>query len=207
MAKLENILFRSACSEDAAVLVPMIEESSGGVWPVMWKTLSNKTRSYNDIAADYLIDPSNQLSIANTLIAEHNGTIVGAVITYKENRTSASSGRNHFSANFPEELKNALQPYRELTVTDSLFIAELCTASEFRGLGVGKRMLVEVQKKALQNNYPTITLRVFSENLAAIRLYKYVGFKCIDRRAAISYPGIAVSGDVLLMQYVVDRSE
>ncbi len=189
--------FRPANAADAPFLVPLIAESSGGVWPAVWRAQVLPGESTDAAAARYLTDTANLLSIANTVIAEIEGSRVGMMTCYRESpaQGDASTERSPLS----RELAAALRPYRELSDPDSLFVAELCCVPESRGKGVGSQFLQQARESAIAQGYPRVTLRVFENNTGAVRLYQRSGFERVDQRPVIAHPDITVSGAVLLM--------
>lgn len=87
--------YRSAKKDDASFLVPLVAISSGGVWPAVWNALAYEGESIEDSGTRYLADPSNDLSVDNTTLAELDGKRIGALITYQEKDLSSSgSGSN-----------------------------------------------------------------------------------------------------------------
>lgn len=55
---------------------------------------------------------------------------------------------------------------------------------EFRGLGVGKALLVRTVEEAWQAGLSRIELEVFGSNEVAMRLYEWVGFSIEGRKVA-----------------------
>lgn len=195
--------FRRANATDATFLVPLFAESSGGVWPAVWKTCVTDGESAEEAAAKYLLDASNKLSLENTIVAELNGHRVGAMATYREVAVEPGRVDAIDERQMPADLAKALQPYRELSDPDSLFIAELCCLPTARGQGLGTRFLHHAKRDAGSRGLSRLTLRVFSENVGAVRLYERFGFRALDRRDVVPYPGFLVGGSVLLMSYAL----
>jgi len=50
---------------------------------------------------------------------------------------------------------------------------------EYRGFGLGTRMLVVVEKDLLQRGFRRVTLNVAQENIDAIRLYERLGYRVV----------------------------
>ncbi|WP_294344899.1 GNAT family N-acetyltransferase [Prosthecochloris sp.] len=48
--------------------------------------------------------------------------------------------------------------------------------SEYRGRGIGKKLLAEALPLAFRNGLERIELEVFASNIVAVRLYRYFGF-------------------------------
>jgi ribosomal protein S18 acetylase RimI-like enzyme len=193
------IEFRQADARDALFMLPLIGEASGGVWPAVWNALANEGETVEESGARYVTDLSNKLSIENTIVAELEGARVGVMTRYQgEARVSDASGSDGHGV-LPSELTSVLQPYRELSDPDSLFVAELCCLQQARGKGLGTKLLEQAKREAVSLRLPRVTLRVFSENAGAIRLYERSGFHKIGERAVIAHPDIVVGGSVLLM--------
>ncbi len=187
--------FRSATNTDAGFLIPLVAESSGGVWPAIWKSVADEGESVEASAIRYLTNDANNLSIKNTILAESDGNRVGAMIAYQEDNSTSREKSKSLAA----DLHDALQPYRELSDPDSLFISELCFLPEARGQGLGTRFLECAGKLAVERSLPRVSLRVFSTNAGAVRLYLRTGFQIKDKRMVVAHPDIEVGGLVYLM--------
>ena len=196
-------IFRPAIESDAEFIVSLIGESSGGVWPAIWDALAFSDESISASGARYIRDPNNLLNISNTLVCEIQGKPAGVMICYQEAAYSRDSQEKEASEVLPKELVRALRPYQELSDPNSLFIAEICFLPQFRGQGLGTAFLEKAVALAQDRSLPRLSLRVFSENSGAVRLYKRFGFKQSGQRPIIHYPGLVFSGSALLMTYSV----
>ena len=197
------INIRSANREDAPFLVPLIAESSGGVWPAVWKALARENESAEASGRRYLTDPVNDLSVKNTILVESEGAPIGAMVSYQEDRVPLNESDTGDRSPLPVELTNALRPYRELSDPDSLFIAEICFLPAARGKGLGTRLLEHAKESAIERGLPRVTLRVFSANVGAVRLYERFGYQVVGKRPVIPHPDIQVADFVYLMSYPV----
>jgi len=191
--------FRAADITDASFLVPLVSVSSGGVWPALWRVFANDGESVEKSGTRYLADTSNDLSIKNAVIAMLKDQPIGAMISYQEQSKASTTG----DSRVPQDLNDALQPYRELTDPDSLFISELCLLPESRGQGVGSLFLDHAKQLAAKSGLPKVSLRVFSSNVGAVRLYTRSGFDITGERPVIAHPDIDISGSVFLMTHTL----
>lgn len=115
----------------------------------------------------------SQYSFQNTIIAEVDGSPVGAVVSYDGGRLSelrcptlsailAATGKQH---EIPDE-----------TEVGELYLDSLCVLPEFRGQGIGKRLIQAVKERAKEIGLPIVGLLVDFENPKAEKLYSSLGF-------------------------------
>ncbi|WP_035852910.1 GNAT family N-acetyltransferase [Deefgea rivuli] len=55
-------------------------------------------------------------------------------------------------------------------------IGTICVATAYRGLGIGKQLMLNIERWAQAENASEVRLNVFSFNQAAIQLYQELGF-------------------------------
>ena len=199
--------FRSAKSQDAKLLVSLVSESSGGVWPAIWKELALTGESAEVSGVRYLTNFANNLSIRNATVAECNGNRMGAIICYQEACAGQHKNKPQDLGVLSSSLTNALRPYSELSDPNSLFISELSILPDARGRGnnLGSRFLKLAAQSARDRDLPRLTLRVFSSNTGAVRLYQRSGFEVHDDRPIVPHSGFKFDGSVLLMSCAVSN--
>lgn len=195
----EAVTIQPATREDAPLLVSAAAEASGGVWPAMWNAYAGADEDGDAVAVRYLTDRENDLSYRNAVIASSSGGPLGAMICFQESETDNVSSWPPL----PKSLMAALRPYQELIDPESWFISELCCLPQSRGKGVGSRLLDHAKEQAAARHLPSVTLRVFSENTGAIRLYRRTGFEKVDERPVLPHPDIKMGGDVWLMRFIL----
>lgn len=92
-------------------------------------------------------------SINDIMVAETNGTVVG-VVKYL----------------FKEKAENNYTNYRKV-----LFIDALSVDANYRKKGIGKILMLEMEKLAKENNCSSIELNVWAFNENAIKFYENFG--------------------------------
>ena len=70
---------------------------------------------------------------------------------------------------------------------------------EYRGHGLGTRLMALAERNAAARGFDRTSLIVFEENAGALRLYRRLGYAEIARARAVPHPLIRVTGDALLM--------
>ncbi|MEM6986942.1 MAG: GNAT family N-acetyltransferase [Pseudomonadota bacterium] len=182
-----------AVDDDAAALVDLFAESSGGVLPAVWEVSATPSETLESAGKRALVTTNKGLCVANTVIARAGDALLGAMCCYEESPTDA------FADALPASLQKTLSLFSSLHVPNSWFIAELCCRTEARGRGVGTALLHHAMAQAETQQLPQLSLRVFSANTAAIRLYQRLGFTVRDERALVPHPRMSVKGSVYAM--------
>ena len=70
---------------------------------------------------------------------------------------------------------------------------------EFRGRGIGSRLMALAETQARERGYDRVSLVAFEENSGSVRLYERLGYAVVDRAPVVPHPLIHVRGDALLM--------
>ena len=70
---------------------------------------------------------------------------------------------------------------------------------EWRGQGVGTRLLAAARERARRLGCRALSLICFAENGDARRLYEREGFTVVGRRDIVPHPMIQAAGEALLM--------
>lgn len=135
---------------------------------------SNEGNSLTTIFLELAQMEDSQYSYKNTLVAEVNGEVAGAIVGY-------DGAKLH-------ELRTPLLELIQQQRGESLNIEEETSAGEFyldsiavlppyRGLGVGEKLLTSMILKATESGHTCIGLLVDEENPQAEKLYRKLGFQ------------------------------
>lgn len=93
-----------------------------------------------------------------------------------------------------------LRPYMELEDYCSLYISGVAVAEDFRGQGLGTKLLAEAESRAKKLGLPRLSLICFERNLGAYRLYQRLGYHELMRRALVPTPFLHYEdGDAVLL--------
>jgi ribosomal protein S18 acetylase RimI-like enzyme len=91
------------------------------------------------------------------------------------------------------------QPLKELRAPGSFYVCSLAVLPDFRGRGIGTRLLSIADSRARRAGIGKLSLHVFEGNTEAVRLYERNGLNVVDRRPVVPHPLIRYTGDFLLM--------
>ena len=75
----------------------------------------------------------------------------------------------------------------EIPVKTTAYIAELMVHVHVRGLGIASALIHEYLKNETLNGITDAVIRVWSQNIPALRLYRKLGFEPIDEITQTKY--------------------
>lgn len=101
----------------------------------------------------------------------------------------------------PEERYKVLEAFDALDepAAGSYYINVIAVYPDYRGRGLGTRLLDLARNEARARGLTQLSLAVFEENRGAVRLYERNGFTVAARVRAPDHPLIPFSGDMLMM--------
>ncbi len=178
-----------ATRHDCRRIAELFQISSDGVADYIWSQLGAPKQSLLQVGQKRYERVDTAFSYQNCLVAERGGEIVGMVHSFVIPEPDGAE----------QPGDPVLQPYAELEIPGSLYIAGLAVLPAYRGLGYGSQMLAAARQRARELGVGELSLLCFAENTGAVRLYEREGFAVVDRRAVMPHPLIHHTGDVLLM--------
>lgn len=190
-----DFIYREARKEDARDIAELFQISSDGVADYVWNTLTPDYPGLSLIEIGerrYAREGGKEIafSYANCHVAETAGQVVGMMHAYAMPEPDPQDDQ-------PGD--PVLQPYAELELPGSLYISGLALREDFRNRGGGSGLLAIARETARSEGLDRLSLLVFEQNAAALRLYLREGFEEIDRRAVVPHEFIHFTGDVILM--------
>lgn len=125
-----------------------------------------------------------QYSYRNALIAEVDGCVAGALVGYdgallQELRTPI----------YPllEEHLGATPHIEDETEAGEFYLDSIGVLPEYRGLGVGRRLLMAMTEKAFAEGHERVGLIVDFDNPQAERLYASLGFERVGTKTFLGH--------------------
>jgi ribosomal protein S18 acetylase RimI-like enzyme len=187
-----GVTFRAATREDSGKIAELFRISSDGVVEYVWSTLAPEYPGLEplEIGAVRYAHEEGNFSYTNCVVAEREGEVVGQLCTYL-----VESGAEMTD----EPADPILEPYERLEIPGTLYISSLAVFDEFRGMGLGTKMLSIARDQARESSLAALSLLVFEQNIGAVRLYQRKGFREVDRAPVVPHPLIHHTGDVVLM--------
>ena len=147
--------------------------------------------------------------ILNDGIEESNSTLEIELKTVAERETwfRAHGPRHPVIVAVDEEGRihgwGSLNAFNPRAVYDHVADFSVYVAREARGTGIGKLMLVELERRARSIGYHKMVLAAMPENEAGLRLYKGCGFTVVGTYREQGFRD-GVWRDVLIMEKILD---
>lgn len=105
-----------------------------------------------------------------------------------------------FEAWDDQQLVGLVAAYFPTMSTSSVFVSNVSVLPEFRGKGLGERLLTACIRAARGDGYDSLTLEVDASNAPAIGLYTRLGFEAAGNTEA-------ASGEILHMALRMERKQ
>ena len=182
------VTIRPARREDSAAIAELFLISSDGLAAYIWSGLEEPGLSLIEIGAKRYDREGVPFSYQNCLVADAAGVVAGMAHCFEMPQSDGV------------EADPVLRPYAELEDPGSLYISGIALYPQFRGAGLGTRLLEAAHDRARHLGLPRASLICFEQNAGAMRLYRRHGYEEVDRRALVPHPTLNYTeGDAVLM--------
>jgi len=194
---LSEPIYRQATGKDSRFIAGMIDISSDGIAIIEWTQAAQAAgdRTALDIGARIYASDEGKYSYRNCCIAEVADRRVGMLLDFPMPARDPSD----LASPPPFDGTDVFAPYKYLEAPGTWYICGVALLPEYRGRGIGTGLMQMARQRARQHGYKQLSLVVFEENTAAVRLYRRLGYETIKRAPIIAHPLIRASGDALLM--------
>lgn len=195
MGMTETVV-RAARREDCADIARLFLISSDGLAAYIWGRMDLPGLTPEEVGARRYAREGVAFSYQNCTVAERAGRVVAMIHSYPMEAPQGPA---------EEEPDPVLRPYTELEDYGSLYVSGVAVVREQRGRGFGTRMLETAHARARALALPRVSLICFERNEAAMRLYRRLGYRELDRRPVVPHPTLRYSeGDAVLLARPVD---
>jgi ribosomal protein S18 acetylase RimI-like enzyme len=184
---------RSATHADCLAIAELAQMASDNMVDHFWADSQLPGQSLEEVGAEAAKSENENFSYRNTRIACEQGEIAGMLLAY---RLPAAEDNNDDPLDFPEFVRPLI--LLEQLVAESFYINMLATYPRFRGQGIGRKLLAEVDKHAIAADCKLISILVFAINQRALRLYLQHGYRIVERLPMVASDYLPAS-DVLLL--------
>lgn len=175
-----NIAIRAGRIEDTNIIAHAIAMAIGDIGTMVHYCGENYIGVLEEIAR---LDDS-QYSYKNALVAEVNGHVAGAIVAYDGAllyplREKTLSVIHKYNPSF--------EIVDDETQAGEYYLDSIGILPDFRGMGIGRALLLALQEHVAKAHHPCIGLLVDYDNARAERLYQSVGFKRVGTKLFIGH--------------------
>ena len=173
------INFRAAMSEDANALAVLINFAGEGLPLYLWASMAQPGEDAWKVGRSRALREEGSFSYRNSIIAELSGETAGCLIGYALAKEPEKTDLSSIPPIFVP-----LQELEELAA-DSWYINVVAVNPEFRGRGVGSRLLERAEQAASEADKPEVSLIVADANVGARKLYARAGFSELAKKPMV----------------------
>lgn len=175
-----NIAIRRGRIEDANIIAQAIAMAIGDT-----STMERYCgKNFIEVLEEIARRDDTQYSYKNALVAEVDGKAVGAIIAYD----------GALLYQLREKTLSVIHKYNpDFRITDDetqvgeYYLDSIGILPEYRGMGIGRALLLALQEHVAKVNHPCIGLLVDYDNAQAEQLYQTVGFKRVGTKLFIGH--------------------
>ncbi len=191
--KASDTLIRRARRDDAATLAALINIAGEGIPLWLWQQTAADEQDALAIGAQRAARDSGGFSYTNAHVAEIDGAVAAMLLGYRLS--------NPYDTGDLDEIPAVVRPLIELEslAPGSWYVNAIATLDNYRGRGLGSKLMRLAEDLAHQSGADTLSLIVARENEGAFRLYQRLGYIARASRPLAPFPGCNLSGDWVLM--------
>jgi len=185
----DKVRFRPAEKSDCQKIAQLFSIASDGVADYIWTKYSAPGENIIDFGAKRYKSEDSVFSYRNCTVAEVDGEVAGILVAFPM----------HESEEDESEVDPVLEPYMKLEQYNSYYICAMALFPEYRGRGIGTRLLEIAEQRAKDRKLNQLSLIVFEQNEGAKKLYERHGYYEIKREPVVPHELIHHTGDALLL--------
>ena len=191
--KHDNALVRPARETDAAALAKLINMAGEGIPLWLWRQSAADDEEAFAIGTQRAARDSGGFSYVNAHVAEVDGDVAAMLLGYRL--------PDPYDTGDLDEVPELVRPLIELEsqAPGSWYLNAIATFENYRGRGIGGRLMSLALERARESGANTLSLIVAQENQGAFRLYQREGYTPGESRPVIPFPGGSFAGDWVLM--------
>ena len=184
---------RPARKSGAVALAAFIDIAGEGLPVYLWNLAKVSEQSVFEFGRARAARDEGNFGYMNATVAGIDGEVVADLVDYRLD--------DPYDIAILGELPAVVGPLvmLESKVPGAWYINILATFPEFRGQGIGARLLALAEERGRAHGATSVSMIVASENAGAMRLYARRGYWETARAAVVHYPGCVHGGEWVLM--------
>lgn len=188
---------RKARKDDAPDLAALINLAGEGMPFYLWQQMKAENQTLLEFGAIRAAREEGGFSYTHAWVVEADSAeddeVAAMILGYKQPDPYDLDDLDEC----PEVVRSIVE--LESMAPGSWYINAIATYEQFRGQGLGSRLINLAADIAKNESCDSISLIVASENTDAKRLYERLGFNALASLPIVSFPGFPHSGDWVLM--------
>lgn len=187
-----GIVIRPAAAADAAHLAVLVDIAAQGLAVRMWQGLAARGQSPLEFGRGRALRETGGFSYRNAFLAEADGAVAGLLVGYP-----LMGGAIDLS-----DVPPLVRPMTELEaeVPGHWYVNVLAVYPEFRGRGIGGRLLDHADAVGRTASPVGMAIIVAASNDGAHRLYRRHGYRQAGSRPPVPDPALHDPGTWLLLR-------
>jgi len=186
----ETVTFRPAKKEECRTIASLYSISSDGVADYIWTKLAQPGEDLMDVGQRRYEQEDSVFSYKNCTVAVLDEKVIGMAVAFPMSVDKNTA---------PSDIDPVLAPYSKLEEDNSYYICGLCLFPEYRGQGIGTKMVALGEAQAKEKGFNKVSLIVFEQNEGAKKLYERDGYNEVAREPVVPHKLIHYTGDAVLM--------
>ena len=197
-----RVEYRDASADDSRDIARFICMAGGGLYEFLFDDFVPFFAAV-DFLSIGIGSEEYPISFRNCYVAidSASGELVGAANVFP-----ADELREQTYGFLPTERQDHVRPIMQLQDWRSMFLNALAVSENYRGLGIGARLLDWAQERAKAAGFERLSLHVWADNTPAVRFYKARGFVELATAPVASHPRLAHTGGSILMRQAIHGS-
>lgn len=188
--------YRTGKKKDSQTIAELIRIASGGVVDYLFRDVVPGLSPVQAVAS-LLKEDLYPHSYRSAVVAVAKGAVVGMALSYPASYHTLSDDMRAF---FPANRLAHLESFFTSRVEGSWYIDALGVLEDYRGYGIGKKLIALTKEKAIENGHHLLSLIVFADNDLALPVYQSTGFEIVAKVALEGNDFIPHKGGCLLMK-------
>ena len=188
---------RRATRQDARAIAELSDLAGHGIPGYLWSQSAKEGQPSIEVGIERVLREDANFSYRNAVVAEVDGRVAALMLAYPL--------PEHSDVNL-DEVPDLVRPLEELEqrVPGTFYINIIATYPEYRGMGLGTKLLEAAPALASGAGCSELSLQVFEQNEGALRLYERHGYREIARLPAVPHPSYPYEGYIVLMTRSAD---
>ena len=192
-----SIALRPATEADVPHLVRFYTMATYGLMDAVYADLAAEA-PLNKLLEWRFLQLGSIRSYECCLIAEEKSQVAGMLYAFPISRLEDAPPDPRLGDRGHDFLAPFLDLLHQIS-SNSYYVSALATYPEFRGSGIGRRLMAVAASDAQRLGYRALSLLSFEQNGLAMPLYQRLNFEVTARSRIIPHPLIQHTGDLLLM--------